>query len=81
MLLHALTDRQKSRAKPWIIGVFALWVANLLSYGGLAAYVWLSSRPLLWVIVPWIITTEAIRRFAVRICIRRLEHISGMNED
>ena len=81
MPLHALTDRQKSRAKPWIIVIFSLWVASLLSYVGLAVYVGLSFRPILCVIGLWIATTEVIRRFAVRGCIRRLERISGMNED
>ena len=81
MPLHALTDHQKSRAKPWIVGVLALNFSGLLSYVALAAYVGLSFRPIMWVIYPWIATTEIIRRIAVRVCIRRLERICGMNED
>ncbi len=77
----AWTNFQKSRGKPWIIGVVALWVASLLSYGALAAYAGLSSRPNLWVMVPWIATTEGMRRIAIRVCFRRLERISDMDGD
>ena len=79
MTHHTITNDQKSSAKPWIITVFALGIASLLSHGALAAYVGLSLRPNLWVIGPWIATTLVIRRIATRFCIRRLERISAMN--
>ena len=81
MPLQAITDHQKSRAKPWIMGIFALWVSSLLSHVALVAYVWLSLRPNLWVIGPWIATTLVIKRIAVGVCVSRLERISGMKVD